>query len=133
MAIKLRQGLATGETRKYKMAASTTVVANSFGTFSSGLLIPAVAGTTELNVLILEGATSGAGEYPEVLCMDLNEGHTLECDTNVNTAQTNIGVKYDLVDASNANLSFSTLSVVRVVGLVGAASNKKVLAKVSRD
>jgi len=133
MAIKLRQGLETGEMRKYKLAQSTTAVANTFGTFSSGYLTPAVAGTTELNVLILESVTSGSGEHPEVLCMDLNENHTLECDTNVDTAQTNVGTKYDIVDSATVNLSFSTTSVVRVVGLVGATTDKKVLVKVSRD
>lgn len=135
MAIKLIQDGVMGQTRTYLQASSTTIVANTLCTFASGYLTPAVAWTTELRVLALQGSVAGSGEHPAVLCVDLNEQHTLECDTAVNTSQAIVGTKVDLTDAATAiNATGATTKVLRIVGVVGAAADKKILAKiVSKD
>ena len=122
-----------GAERKYPVADSTTVAANTFGAFSSGYLIPATSSTAELKVLILEDVVSTTG-HPEALCVDLDESFTLICDTAGNTSQALVGTKVDLTDATKVNQAATTTKVVRVVATVGAAADKKVLAKVvSKD
>lgn len=85
--------------------------------------------------MALQGSVAGSGEHPSVLCVDLNEAHTLLCDTSANTSVALIGTKVDLTDAVTAiNATGATTKVLRIVGIVGAAADKKVLAKiVSKD
>ena len=134
MAIKLIQDGVQGETRTYLQASSTTIAANTLCTFASGFLTPATSSTAEVRVLALQDSVAGSGVNPPVLCVDLNETHTLECDTAGNTSQALVGTKIDLTNASTANQAATTTKVLRVVGIVGAAANRKVLAKVvSKD
>ena len=120
-----------GSLRKFKVKASTTIVANTFVTLdATGFLIPAVAGTTELLIYAREGVVAGAGQNPEILCELLTEGVDLVVDTATEPTQANVGTKIDLTDAAIANLAATTTKVLRVLAIHGNPADKKIIARV---
>lgn len=113
--------------QEFQVNASTTVTANTFGALNaSGFLIPAVAGTAELRILILETKTAGASGVTMARCLLLNDTVDLEIDTAGNTSQALVGTKIDLTDAATANQAASATDVIFVTWLVWATTNRKV-------
>ena len=135
MAIKIYQdGMVGGDNQTYLQASSTTVTKDTLCTFASGYLTPATSSTAEVRVLALQTSVAGSGEHPAVLCKNVSEADILIADTTGNTSQALVGTKVDLTDAATVNQWATTTKVVRVVGVVGAAADKKVLIKVvSKD
>lgn len=118
-----------GSLRKFKMAASTTIVDATFLAYTGGFLTPATAATTELFAIARESKISGAGENPEVLVELLDDGVDIIVDTAGNTSQALVGTKIDLTNASTANQAASTTKVLLVTGVVGEPANKQVRAR----
>lgn len=119
-----------GNLRKFKMASSTTIVANSFLTFASGLLTNATATTDELLVIARESKTSGAGETPEILCELLTPDIDIVVDTTGDTSQALVGTKIDLTNATTANQAGVAKKVLLVVGLQGKPSDRKAIVRI---
>ena len=133
MAVQSVRG-SEGKTRLYKMAVSTTIVANTFLGFTSGYVRPAVAGDAEIKLIARESKVTDGSTNSEILCEEIDESVIMEVDTAGNTAVTLIGTKIDLTDAATANQAATTTKVLYVVWIIWAAANKKILCKaVSKD
>lgn len=130
MTVKLYQNGVNGDFANKQVAISTTLTADSFGTYSSGYLVEATSTTTELRTLILEGVTTDGSSHTPVLVKQLDDTDILLCATTQNTAQSYVGGKYDLTDANTVNLLGSTYKVVEMIAVYGATTDKKGLFKV---
>jgi len=123
-----------GKTRIYKMAVSTTVVADTFLAFASGYVQPATSSTAELKLIARQAAVTDGSTNTEILCEEIDESTIMVVDTAGNTSQALVGTKIDLTDATKANQAATTTKVLYVVGILGAATDKKVICKaVSKD
>lgn len=133
MAVQSQRG-SEGKTRSYKMAASTTIVAGTFLGFASGYVIPATSSTAELKLIAREDKVAGSGVNPEILCEELDPSVILLVDTAGDTSAALVGTKIDLTNASTANQAATTTKVLDVVGIYGAAADRKILCKaVTKD
>jgi len=133
MAVQSVRG-SEGKTRIYKMAVSTTIVENTFVTFASGYITPALSGTTELKLIARQGATTDGSTNTEILCEEIDPSVIMVVDTAGNTSQALIGTKIDLTNASTANQAATTTKVLDVVGIIGAVADRKILCKaVTKD
>lgn len=109
------------------MATSTAITAGQALVWSSGLVIPATSGATEVNFVAKESKTSGASDAFSVEVWRVSQNTLFEVDTAANTAAAQRGVKYDLTDANTLNNAATTNKVFQVESLVGAAADKKVV------
>lgn len=131
MAIKLVSG-GQGNNRSHPQKASTTITKNTLGVFDANGYVTACASTaTYADFLILETNTAGSGETPDVLICLLDGTELLECDCTNNTALNQVGNSHDLTDAATlANTSSDgTYKCIKAVAVIGAAADKKLLAK----
>lgn len=119
-----------GSLRRMKMAASTTIVENTFVTLSSGYLVPATATTDELKYIARESKISAAATFPSILVEALTDGADIVVDTAGNTSQSLIGTKIDLTDAATANQAASAKKVLEVRAIEGATTDKKLVVRI---
>ena len=108
-----------------RMAASTTIVAGQGLTFTSGFLVPATSGATEVLYVAEESRTTGAGENPFINVIRTKD-ITFEADCTNNSADAQQGLKHDLTDAATLANGTTTNKVFFIEQVVGAAAAKKV-------
>lgn len=91
---------------------------------TTGYAIKATSSSTRL-LIAAQDYESAAGEHPEVLVY-ANPACIFEADTNANTAQAQVGDAVDLTDHDTVNNAATSVGVVRVLKVLGAAADKKI-------
>lgn len=125
MAFRVITGDLLAKRKSIQMAASTTIVAGQALDYSSGLLVPATSGTTEVKFVADESRVSGAAEKPFITVISV-DGTEFEADCTNNSAEAQQGLKHDLTDGLTLANGTTTNKVFMVEATVGAAAAKKV-------
>ena len=110
--------------KSIQMAASTTIAAGQALDYSSGLLVPATSGTTEVKFVSEESRVSSASEKPFITVLSV-DGVEFEADCTNNTAEAQQGLKHDLTDGVTLANGTTTNKVFFIEATVGAVANKK--------
>jgi hypothetical protein len=109
---------------------STVFAARSLVTFSSGKLIPAVAGTTAPNLAgVIVGAIAAtdadyADERLVSVEIPVEKNVTYEFDVTAGLVAADIGVDVDLTDASTVNRAASAIGVIRTTKVLSTTKGQ---------